>query len=135
VHSRLSTFKLVFITAGMRIILPQQTATFLCHVKDILELKTAGVYSVPCTCGWIYIGQTGHSIASRMEEHHWHSCPEQRITAQWQSTLSKGNSATPYTNICGSYNQEGKRVSSSRSWFRASSIIKLNKNQQDAHLF
>jgi hypothetical protein len=27
------------------------------------------------------------------------------------------------------------RIRSSRSWFRASSIIKLNKNQLDAHLF
>jgi hypothetical protein len=26
-------------------------------------------------------------------------------------------------------------IQSSRSWFRASSIIKLNKNQPDAHLF
>jgi hypothetical protein len=29
--------------------------------------------------------------------------------------------------------EEGEE--SSRSWFRASSIIKLNKNQLDAHLF
>jgi len=49
--------------------LPWQIASFLCHVKDVIELKTAGVYSIPCTCGWVYIGQTGHSIAIRMKEH------------------------------------------------------------------
>jgi hypothetical protein len=51
-----------------------------------------------------------------MKEHYWHICPEQWFNMQWQSTLSAGNitsnSTTPHTNICGSYNQEGNKVSS-----------------------
>jgi len=50
--------------------LPWQIASFLCHVKDILELKTAGVYSIPCISGRVYIGQTDQSITIRMKEHH-----------------------------------------------------------------
>jgi hypothetical protein len=60
-------------------------------MKDVLELKTAGVYSIPCTCGSVHIGQSGQSIAIRMKEHHWHICPEQWVTVLWQSTLSKAN--------------------------------------------
>jgi hypothetical protein len=41
-------------------------------VKDELELKTPGVYSVPCECGQVYIGQTGRSIETRVKEHQCH---------------------------------------------------------------
>jgi hypothetical protein len=39
-------------------------------VKDDLGLKTPGVYSIPCECGQVYIGQTGRSINTRIKEHH-----------------------------------------------------------------
>jgi hypothetical protein len=41
-------------------------------MKDDLGLKTAGVYSIPCTCGQVFIGQIGHSIDTSIEEHHRH---------------------------------------------------------------
>jgi predicted GIY-YIG superfamily endonuclease len=41
-------------------------------VKDDLGLKTPGVYSVPCECAQVYIGQTGRSIETRVKEHQRH---------------------------------------------------------------
>jgi hypothetical protein len=41
-------------------------------VKDDLGLRTPGVYSIPCVCGQVYIGQTGQSIETRIKEHHRH---------------------------------------------------------------
>jgi hypothetical protein len=37
--------------------------------------QTPGVYSMPCECGQVYIGQTGHSIETRIKEQRIH--PEQ----------------------------------------------------------
>jgi hypothetical protein len=45
---------------------------FLRPVKDDLGLKTPGVYSMPCECGQVYIGQTGRSIETRVMEHQRH---------------------------------------------------------------
>jgi hypothetical protein len=52
--------------------LPRKVTSFLQPVKDDLGLKTAGIYSIPCECGKVNIGQTGHSIEVRIKEHHWH---------------------------------------------------------------
>jgi hypothetical protein len=41
-------------------------------VKDDLELKTPGVYSVSCECGQVYIEQTGLSIETRVKDHQCH---------------------------------------------------------------
>jgi hypothetical protein len=41
----------------------------LVHPKDPVGLKTPGIYSVPCECGKIYIGETGRTIETRMKEH------------------------------------------------------------------
>jgi hypothetical protein len=50
--------------------LPQQKLSSLLRpVKDNLELKTPGVYKIPCECGKVYIGQTGRSIGTRLKEH------------------------------------------------------------------
>jgi hypothetical protein len=46
--------------------------SFLRPVKDDLGLKTPDVYSIPCKCGQVYIGQTGRSIDTRIKEHHRH---------------------------------------------------------------
>ncbi|XP_053989899.1 uncharacterized protein LOC128882340, partial [Hylaeus volcanicus] len=37
--------------------------------KDSLHLRTPGIYSIPCSCGKEYIGQTGRLIRTRLNEH------------------------------------------------------------------
>jgi len=39
-------------------------------VKDDVGLRPPGVYGIPCECGRVYVGQTGRSIETRIEEHH-----------------------------------------------------------------
>jgi hypothetical protein len=46
----------------------KKVSNFLWPVKDLMGLKTLGVYRVPCECGLVYIGQTGRSIAIRIKE-------------------------------------------------------------------
>jgi hypothetical protein len=48
---------------------PKKIPSFLQPVKDDLGLKTPDVYSVPCECGKVYIGQTGHSVEARVRKH------------------------------------------------------------------
>jgi predicted GIY-YIG superfamily endonuclease len=45
--------------------------------EDDLALKTPGVYSVPCECGNVYIGQNGCFTEIRVKEHQHHTCLEQ----------------------------------------------------------
>jgi hypothetical protein len=47
----------------------RKVISFLWPVKDDLGFKTAGVYSIPCKHGEVYIGQTGHSTETRIKEH------------------------------------------------------------------
>jgi hypothetical protein len=47
---------------------PKKIPSFLRPVKDDLELKTPGVYIVPCECGQVYTGQTGRSFETRIKE-------------------------------------------------------------------
>jgi hypothetical protein len=47
-------------------------STSLRPVKDNLGLRKPDVYRIPCECGWVYIGQTGHSMDIRLKEHQWH---------------------------------------------------------------
>jgi hypothetical protein len=49
---------------------PREVSSFLPPVKDDLGLKIAGIYI--CECGEVYNGQTGHSIETRIKEHHQH---------------------------------------------------------------
>jgi hypothetical protein len=51
---------------------PKKIPGFLRPVKDDLGLKTPGVYSEPCECGQVHIGQTGRSIGTRVKEHQRH---------------------------------------------------------------
>lgn len=53
-------------------LLPRKISTLLRPVNYDLLLRTPGVYSIPCGCGQVYIGQTGRSIETRIKEHHWH---------------------------------------------------------------
>jgi hypothetical protein len=47
---------------------PRKISSFLRPVKDDLGLRTPGVYSTPCECGQVYIGQTGRSVDTRLKE-------------------------------------------------------------------
>jgi len=51
---------------------PRKISTYLPPVKDALGLRTRGVYSNPCECGKVYIGQSGRSIQLRIKEHNRH---------------------------------------------------------------
>ncbi|PNF15534.1 hypothetical protein B7P43_G16534 [Cryptotermes secundus] len=51
---------------------PYKLSSFLRPVKDSLGLRTPGVYSIPCECGKVYIGQTGRSVDMRLKEHQRH---------------------------------------------------------------
>jgi len=38
--------------------------------KDLIDLENhKGVYSIPCSCGKVYIGETGRSFGIRLKEH------------------------------------------------------------------
>jgi hypothetical protein len=47
-------------------------SSLLRPVKDHLGLRTPGVYRIPCECGRVYIGQTGHSVDIRLKDHQRH---------------------------------------------------------------
>jgi hypothetical protein len=55
---------------------PRKISSFLCPVKDDLGLRTPAVYSIPCECSQVYIGQTGHSVDTRLKKHQRHIHPE-----------------------------------------------------------
>jgi hypothetical protein len=40
---------------------PTKISDFLPKIKDDLGLRTPGIYSIPCECGKVYIGQTGRT--------------------------------------------------------------------------
>jgi hypothetical protein len=48
---------------------PRKIVSYLPPVKDSLGLKTPVVYSIPCECGRVYIGQSCRSIQLRVKEH------------------------------------------------------------------
>jgi hypothetical protein len=48
---------------------PTKISNFLPKIKDDLGLRTPGIYSIPCECGKVYIGQTGRTIENRIKEH------------------------------------------------------------------
>jgi hypothetical protein len=41
-------------------------------MKDEMQLKTPGVYSIPSECGQDNFGQTGSSIGTKLKDHHWY---------------------------------------------------------------
>jgi len=51
---------------------PRKTFSYLPPVKDALGLRTSGVYSIPCECGGVYIGQSDRSVQIRIKEHNRH---------------------------------------------------------------
>jgi hypothetical protein len=51
---------------------PRKILSYFPPVKDSLGLRTPGVYSIPCECGRVYIGQSGRAIHLRIKEHNRH---------------------------------------------------------------
>ena len=51
---------------------PREICILLRTAKDDLGLRTLGIYSIPCECGQVYIGQTGCSMETTIKEHHLH---------------------------------------------------------------
>lgn len=49
---------------------PQKIGQFLTSPKDERPpLSSSGVYRIPCSCGKVYIGETGRKISTRLKEH------------------------------------------------------------------
>jgi hypothetical protein len=46
-----------------------ELSSLLRPVKDHLGLRTPGVYRIPCECGRVYAGQTGHCVDIRLKVH------------------------------------------------------------------
>ena len=51
---------------------PRKIYSHLPPVKEALGLRTPDVYSIPCECGQVYIGQSGRSVQIRIKEHRRH---------------------------------------------------------------
>ena len=51
---------------------PRKIYSYLPPVKDVLGLRTPGVYSIPCECGKVYIEQSGQSIQISIKAHNRH---------------------------------------------------------------
>ena len=51
---------------------PRKIYNYLPTVKDALGLRMAGVYSIPCECGKLYIGQWSQSNQIRIKAHYRH---------------------------------------------------------------
>jgi hypothetical protein len=50
----------------------------------------SGIYSIPCECGKVYVGQTGYSIKMRVKEHHQYNHlyhPEKYVVAEHSTNL------------------------------------------------
>jgi len=46
--------------------------SYLPPYKEDLGLRTPGIYSIPCECGMVYIGQSGWTVQQRIKEHSRH---------------------------------------------------------------
>jgi hypothetical protein len=51
---------------------PKKISIYLPPVKETLGLRTPGIYSIPCECGKVYIGQSGRSVQHSFKEHDRH---------------------------------------------------------------
>ena len=51
---------------------PRKIFSYLPPVKEALGLRTLGIYSIPCECGMVYIGQSSRSIQIRIKKHDRH---------------------------------------------------------------
>jgi hypothetical protein len=61
------------------------------QIKDDLDLRTSGVYCIPCECGKGYMGQTSRTIEIKCQEHIRHLCHGQsEKSAVAEHLLSQG---------------------------------------------
>ena len=51
---------------------PRKISSYLPPVQDAPELRTPGLYKIPCEYGEVYIGQSGRSIHLQIKEHDRH---------------------------------------------------------------
>jgi len=51
---------------------PRKIFSYLPPVRDALGLRIPGIYSIPCECSRVYIGQSSRSIQLRIKEHSRH---------------------------------------------------------------
>jgi hypothetical protein len=51
---------------------PRKISSYMPPTKDVTELRTPGIYKIPCECGKMYIGQSGRSIQLHIKEHERH---------------------------------------------------------------
>ena len=60
----------------------EKISSYLPPVKDAVGLRTPGLYSIPCECGKVYIGQSGRSIQLRIKEHDRLAKPDKSAVAE-----------------------------------------------------
>ncbi|CAK9823993.1 hypothetical protein ANTRET_LOCUS2231 [Anthophora retusa] len=56
------------------------------------RLSSSGVYKIPCTCGKVYIGETGRSVTTRLKEHE--RCTRLGYVQQVSSSRTPANNRT-----------------------------------------
>lgn len=64
---------------------PRKIYSYVPTVKDAFGLRTLGIYSVPCECDPVYIGQRDQSIQIRIKEqsrHTWLAQTEKSAVAE-----------------------------------------------------
>jgi len=70
---------------------PKKIGQFLRNPKDQRPpLSSAGVYRIPCSCGKVYIGETGRMVNIRKKEHQ----RDVKLKHTTQSALSEHNVET-----------------------------------------
>ena len=68
---------------------PNSLRTMLDHAKDSINPSLhRGVYSIPCTCGKQYIGETGRSFQIILKEHIADIKHNESRNQLWQSTTT-----------------------------------------------
>ena len=67
-------------------LLARKIYSYLPSVKDVLGLRMLCVYSIPCECGQVCIGQSSQSIQIRIKEHNRHI---------WLAQTDKSTAAEP----------------------------------------
>ena len=50
----------------------RKIASYLPPFKEAIGLRTPGIYSIPCECVSVYVGQSGWAIQHRINEHSKH---------------------------------------------------------------
>lgn len=76
-------------------------ADILTNHKDKSQPLNSGVYSIKCSCGHIYIGQTGRELTERLKEHkrHCKNCDSQSAVAEhvWNNIDDSDNHVIKWT--------------------------------------